>query len=57
MTDSKDPQSYIKKKDKPGALVSFKTGKFFRGQIFKPGGFKPGKVGFSPGVFKTQHKG
>lgn len=57
MTDSKDPQSYIKKKDKPGAIVSFKTGKFFRGQIFKPGGFKPGKVGFSPGVFKTQHKG
>lgn len=56
MTDKNEPQTYIKKKDKPGAMVGFRTSSFFRGQMFKPGGMKPGAK-FNPSTFKTQHKG
>lgn len=58
------PQSYIKSKDKPNANVGFRTSNFVRTQSFKPGGMKAGSAnlstgrqGFSPGSFKTQHKG
>lgn len=57
MTATDDPQSYIKKKDKPEAVIGFRTSQFYRGQMFKPGGIKPGKSGFNPGSFRTQHKG
>jgi len=57
MTDSNTPKSYIKSKDKPEAVVGYRTSNFFRGQMFKPGGLKPGKASFNPSSFRTQHKG
>jgi len=57
MTDTEKPRTYIKKKDKPKANIGFRTSDFFRNQAFKPGGLKPGKAGFNPGSFKTQHRG
>ncbi len=64
MADRQEPQTYIKRKNKPGAIIGFRTSKFFRGQSFSPGGIKPGAK-FNPSTFtpkaqamrQTQHKG
>lgn len=56
MTDNKSPQKFIKSKNKPEAVIGFRTSNFFREKLSSPGGLKGG-MGFRPGTFKTQHKG